>query len=380
MMRDAHFLIKPVSGLCNMRCRYCFYADEMKHRSRACYGRMEEATVQMLLQRAFEGTQRSCTFLFQGGEPTLAGLDFYRRFVELARTLNRKGLQISYALQTNGYGLHEEWAEFFAQEKFLVGLSIDGYAALHDLYRVDGKGDGTARRVLRGAELLRQHGVAFNVLTVVTAQAAKHVEKIYRFFQRQGFAYQQYIPCLDPLGAVRGREQFSLLPEQYEAFLKKLFDLWYADVTRGQPVSIRYFDNLLGMLLGQAPESCGMLGRCARQLVVEADGRVYPCDFYVLDGYCIGNVHTDSMEKLEQNREATGFVEKSLEKDADCLACRWHFLCYGGCRRDREQNGLMERNYFCAAYRGFFDYAYPRLRILAERIAAQSQRPAWIRG
>lgn len=193
-------LLKPASGLCGLRCRYCFYHDETAKREQASYGIMEEAVLEAVIQRALASATQSCTFSFQGGEPTLAGLDFFRRAVELARRHNKNRVQVCFSLQTNGMDLTPAWADFLAENRFLVGLSLDGVKETHDANRVTPQGEGTFQRVLRAVQLLESHGAAFNILTVVNRQTAPQVERIYRFYQRSRLGYLQFIPCLDPLG------------------------------------------------------------------------------------------------------------------------------------------------------------------------------------
>ncbi len=360
-MPPLSLMMKPASGNCNMRCRYCFYADETQNRKVASYGVMTVDTLEKVVRCALERASGSCTFVFQGGEPTLAGLDFFRTFIELEKRHNGKGLAIHHAIQTNGYALDESWARFFRENHFLVGLSLDGCKELHDGFRVDALGQGTHKRVMRAAQILTQNHVDFNILTTVTAQVARQTQKVFQFYLRNNLRYQQYVPCLDPLGEERGRQPYSLTPELYAQFLKRLFDLWYGEVACGNLLYIRYFDNLVGMLRGEAPENCSMLGFCPKQYVVEADGGVYPCDFYVLDAYRLGSLTTDSFEQIDLCRDELGFTQKSLEIDAHCKACRWYGLCRCGCRRERTQG----RNDFCAAYQAFFEYAMPRLQQVA---------------
>ena len=369
-MPPLHLLIKPASGNCNLRCRYCFYEDVTENREIKSFGMMTPATLEAVLAKALEGASRGCTIAFQGGEPTLVGLEFYRQAVKLVERYNRKGLQIYYAIQTNGMVLDDEWCAFFARHRFLVGLSLDGIKDTHDANRVDALGKGTFAAVMHAAQLLQRHKVEFNILTVVTAQTAGRIGRIYGFYKKNGFLYQQYIPCLDPFGEPRGGRSYSLTPPVYGQFLKNLFDLWYADLMRGEPVSIRWFDNLVGMCRGYPPESCGMAGICSRQLVVEADGSVYPCDFYVLDELRLGNLVSDSLQELEAQRDALGFVELSRQIDKRCAACRHFPLCRGGCRRDREPmlDKTLPLNYYCESFATFFDYATPRLQFLAERM------------
>ena len=186
---------------------------------------------------------------------------------------------------------------------------MDGTRQTHDLYRTGPEGDGTFQTVMRAIRILREHRVEYNILTVVTAQAARRAEEIYRFYAHHDLRYQQYIPCLDPLGEARGQHVYSLTPEDFEKFLKEQFACWYQDIMHGRFVYNRYFDNLVGMLLRRPPESCGMMGECGRQLVVEADGSVYPCDFYVLDRYRLGSLNVNSLKEVEQKRDALGFVD-----------------------------------------------------------------------
>ncbi len=368
-MPPISLLIKPASGLCNLRCAYCFYADEMGKRQQASFGIMSRHTLAAVLRKTLAQADGPVNLMFQGGEPTLAGLDFFREAVALCREGNRKRLPVQFSLQTNGILLDDRWAEFLKENHFLVGLSLDGTEGIHDGCRVDPEGRGTFLRVMEAVKLLQKHQVEFNILTVVTRQTAGNGGRIYRFFREQGLVWQQYIPCLDPLGEARGAQGYSLTPEKYEHFLKALFDNWYRDISAGKFCYNRYFENLVAILLGAQPESCGMVGRCSVQYVVEADGSVYPCDFYVLDSMRLGNLVTDSFETIDQARRELGFLEKSFQIHEKCRSCRWYPLCRGGCRRDREQeDGSLGLNYFCAAYQGFFTYAYPRLRELAQNL------------
>lgn len=356
-------LIKPVSGLCNMQCEYCFYADEARNRTITSYGVMNTTTLENVVRKGLETANHQCTFAFQGGEPTLAGLDFYGRFIEIVNRYKTKRLQVLYTIQTNGYIVNREWSSFLAENRFLVGLSLDGIKDLHDLYRKDTRGKGTFSKVMRTVQLFDHYHVEYNILTTVTDQTAKNIGRIYGFYDRNNIAFQQYIPCLDPLHEERGKQPYSLTPEVYSKFLCSLFDLWYNDFTRGKKVSIRYFDNLLQMMMGYPPESCGFSGQCSRQIVVEADGGVYPCDFYVMDAYKLGNLNDNSLQEIESKRNSLGFIENSRQVSSQCQKCRWYPLCLGGCRRDRETmcDGKLALNHFCLAYNSFFNYSYTRL-------------------
>lgn len=371
-MPPLSILIKPASSSCNLRCSYCFYADEASLRTVPNYGMMSPQVSHALIEKAMEAAEGSVSFLFQGGEPTLAGLEFYRDFTARVGQALPRGLAVHYAIQTNGTLLDEDWCRFFKENRFLVGLSLDGSRECHDRFRRDAAGKGTYDRVLRAARLLERAGAEYNVLTVVTGPLAKHIQSVFGALCREGFRFQQYIPCLDPLEEHRGGRSYSLSPAQYEAFLKKLFDLWFRELEQGRYWSVRYFDNLVWMLDGRPPEQCSMRGCCGLQYLVEADGGVYPCDFYGLDEYRLGNILQNSWAQLDRAREELGFIAASERIPEECQSCRWYPLCRNGCRRDRlAEAGGLGRNYYCRAYAGFFDYALPRLRRARDLLRAR---------
>lgn len=365
-MKSLSLLIKPASSNCNLRCSYCFYHDETENRSVQSFGYMSEKTLEAMIQKSLSFAEESCTFGFQGGEPTLAGLDFFKRVIALQKKHNTKNLKIQNALQTNGILLDDEWASFLAANKFLVGISLDGDESLHNLYRKDAQGNGTFTRVMQGIEALKRHHTEFNILTVVTAQTAKRIKEIYAFYMKHGLVYQQYIACLDPVGESKGKRKYSLTPELYARFLKNLFDIWYADRAAGKFVYNRYFENLAAILLGQHAESCDMNGVCSVQYAIESDGSVFPCDFYMLDEYCIGNMNVNSFQEIDQKRDSIGFIRQSAKLAEQCRSCLWLRLCRGGCRRNRVAAGAEDAgvNYFCQSYQEFFPYMLPRMREL----------------
>lgn len=363
-MPPLQMMLKPVSGDCNMRCAYCFYRDIAENRGVRSFGRMSEDTLAAVIEKALGHATGDCSFAFQGGEPTLAGLEFFRKVVELQKKYNTKKLPIHNAIQTNGLAMNEEWAAFFAEHHFLVGLSVDGAKELHDSQRLDAQRKGTHSRVMQAARLLEKAGAEFNVLCVVTRQTARNCVKTYRFFKNSGMRYLQFIPCLDGISEERGCHPYSLKPEDYARFLKTLFDLWFEDLRKNDYVYVRYFENLAGILNGEMPESCTLRGTCTVQYVVEADGGVYPCDFYMMDGYRLGNLITDGFGALEKRRAGLRFIEQSQEFSENCKGCEWFALCRGGCRRDRVGTDAGAGNYYCGSYREFFAYAYPRLRLI----------------
>lgn len=357
-MKELSLLIKPASGRCNLRCAYCFYEDEKLHRQMPDYGIMTTEAMEKLIERAFEETETHISFAFQGGEPMLAGLDFFRHFVAHEKKIRCPGVQVDYSIQTNGTLISEEWADFFRENHFLVGLSLDGTKDLHDLHRRDAHGNGSYKTVLQALRILQKAQVEVNLLCVVTGPLSRRAQAVYQSLKKLNVGYLQFIPCLDPLDGLKSG--FSLQPERYGKFLCTLFDQWYRDWECGSYVSVRLFDDYVHLLAGQPAGACATAGNCGRYLVVEADGSVYPCDFFVLDEYRLGNLMEHSFAKLTQN--ACSFCEKGRGVPAQCSSCPWISLCSGGCQR--EWAGT-EKNENCAAYRAFFSYAMPRLQQIA---------------
>jgi len=371
-MPPLQLLIKPSSGNCNLRCRYCFYHDEMQKREIADYGFMSVDTLEVLVKKALEFADGGCGFAFQGGEPTLVGLDFYKKLLEFQKKYNTKNLKISNSIQTNGFKLGEEWAEFFAQNHFLVGVSLDGVVHTHDAYRLDAGGRGSFAEIMKTLELFDEKKVEYNILTVVNRRTAEKISRIYAFYAKHNWKYLQFIACLDPLGEPQGMREYSLTPEAYGDFLVNLFDLWYLDWQKGTQPSIRFFENDIGILMGYMPEACDQRGFCSLQTVVEADGSVYPCDFYVVDRYRMGSFTENTLEEMMERGKELRFVQESLEDREDCEKCEYGFICRGGCRRNRQidEAGQLGSNYFCPSYKKFFQATLPRMK----RIAMELQR------
>jgi len=372
-MPPLSMLIKPASSLCNLRCRYCFYHSIAENREIESYGLMDIDTLEAIVKKALEFADYSCTFAFQGGEPTIAGLGFFRKLVDFEKKYNIKKVKVYNAIQTNGMVIDDEWASFLAENNFLVGISLDGPKDIHDASRIGADGKGSFNRVMQTIVRFNKYKVEYNILFVVDAIVARYAAKIYSFFKKNGFKYLQFIPCLDPLNEKPGAYEYSLTPERFSYFLKTLFDLWYKDVRSGQMVSVRYFDNLVGMFMGIRPEACGMMGECNCQFVIEANGGVYPCDFYVIDEWYLGNIKDKGIEELRNSNAARRFIEVSRHVDPACVSCRWANLCRGGCRRLREPfvDGKPALNYLCHAYREFFEYSVQRLRELAVMLSTR---------
>lgn len=369
-MPPLNLLIKPASSLCNMRCRYCFYCDVADNREVASYGLMKPETAECLIRRAFEFAEGSVGFAFQGGEPTLAGAGFYRNFTALAEQYNTKGIAVSYSIQTNGYDVPDELCEILAKYKFLAGISLDGTGTLHDANRVDANGDGTFRRVNETIKKFERYGIDYNILCVVTENIAKNINKVYNYFRSKKYGYIQFIKHIDGFGDEDTPSVFSLSPKRYASFLKTAFGYYYEDFMKGEYRSVRQFDNFVMLAMGKRPECCGMNGTCPNNMVIEADGSAYPCDFYVLDKWCMGNIHDAPLQALFDSEAAQTFISQSYKVDEKCRSCRHYSLCRGGCRRYREpfgENGL-GLNKYCESYLEFFDYAAPLIMNMVRKL------------
>ena len=364
-------LVKPASSQCSMSCDYCFYCDEAAKRTHGSYGIMAEDTLRNLIKKSlFQAVSHIC-FAFQGGEPTLCGLHFFENVIAYEQQYNRRNVKILNTLQTNGLHLDESWCKFFKDHEFLIGISLDGTQETHDQCRHTKSGLPTYDRVRSSILLLEKYQVEFNILTVVNAYTAPHIRDIYTDYKRNGWKYQQYIPCLAPLGEEAAVRPYTLTPKLYGEFLCRLFDLWYKDWKRGKAPYIRDFENYIGILLGHLPEACSQRGVCSIQGVAEADGSVYPCDFYALDEYRLGNFNEHRVAELLESEKARLFIAESQKTSSVCRACEYYILCRGGCRRTRVKDPGTDtyRSCFCESYRTFFGYAGSRMREIAKFLA-----------
>ena len=369
-MQTLNLLIKPASSGCNMRCGYCFYVDIASVRAIENHGIMSDELLETIVRKALSEANGYCTFGFQGGEPTLAGLEFFQKLIIFEKKYNINNVKIVHALQTNGLLIDASWAGFLKENNFLVGLSIDALKYVHDVFRVDVSGNSTYDRCMSAARILANHHVNFNILSVVTRQLAAHPDKVYRFYKKNGFRYLQFIPCLDNLKDGHGSNIYSLDAKTYGNFLCRIFDLWYNDFTKNEYISIRDFDNYIHMLAGRQPENCAMNGMCSANALIEADGSVYPCDFYAVDDHLLGNILTHSFNEMLCGEKAISFIMPSRNVDTTCLDCEFGYICRGGCRRHRELeiDGTLQLNFYCTAYKQFFAHSLPRMKMIAQYI------------
>lgn len=367
-MGNMSVLIKPASGSCNLKCRYCFYLDEMNNRQEQNYGMMSFETLKNIIEKTIKVSDNEATFSFQGGEPTLRGLPFFQEVIRLEKKHNPRNIKINNSIQINGVDLSDEFLDFFKKNNFLVGISLDGTKHTHDKERIDSYGNPTYDRVILTIEKLRKKGIMYNVLTVVNGRTAKIPNRIYEFYKKMQIRYMQFIPCIPPINDFKKVNSFTLNKADYATFLISLFDLWYKDYKAGNYVSIPQFESYVMLLSGQIPLVCGFSGVCSLQTVIEANGDVFPCDFYVLDGYKLGNINQDDFTIVDEVRKQKGFVEKSITLKAKCYKCKFLNLCRGGCRRYREPLDKENINIFCQAYEIFFKHSFEKLIEIANEL------------
>ncbi len=360
-MPPLSIMIKPSSSLCNLRCKYCFYCDVAQNRDDFSFGVMKTETSENLIRSALKFADgQSVAFAFQGGEPLIAGLDYFRHFTETVKKYNTKNSQIFFSLQTNGTMLDNEWARFFKENEFLIGLSLDGDFE-GNKFRVDQNGQNSYYKIIHAANKLKKYGVEFNILTVLTGYCAQNAERIYKYFRDNGFHYLQFIPCLRPFGD-KSESELYMTNEQYADYLIRIFNLYVKDFVRGNYVSIRQFDNLVRMYLGEKPEQCGLCGYCSHQFVAEGNGNIYPCDFYCTDEWLLGNINETELSEMANCDKANEFLKESLTVPEKCKECRFYPLCRaGGCKRQRN-----DRDY-CDAYKKFFSSCLPLFRAFQRR-------------
>lgn len=361
-------LIKPASSACNLKCRYCFYNDVSSLREVKSFGLMTKETAHNLIDKALDFADGgSVNFAFQGGEPTICPLDFFKDFVEYCKSANKKNAKVSYSLQTNGTLLTDEIAAFYAENDFLVGVSIDGKAELHNANRLTASGKGSFNKVMQGIDLLKKHNVKFNALIVANKLSAKRGRETYRFFKSQGINYMQFIDCLEPFDVEPFTSGFSMDNDDYFNYYKAIFDEYIKDLSSGENVYVRSFENIFALMSGGTPEVCGMKGYCTVNLVVEGNGNCYPCDFYCEDEYLLGNINENNLEELAVSENASKFVKESLKVEDKCRSCDVAGLCFGGCRRERDVHGEITLNRYCEGKQKLLRYMLEKVREIRTR-------------
>jgi uncharacterized protein len=394
MARNFHVLAKPVGPICNLSCGYCFYREKEKlfDRKEAIAGWILSEDLLERFIRQYIAAQESPVihFSWQGGEPTLPGIDFYRTVVSIQQK-HARGKRINNSLQTNGILLEDDWCEFLAKNRFLVGLSIDGPRELHDAYRVDKGKAPSFDRVLRGIGNLKKHGVEFNTLTVVHALNSRRPLEVYRFLKEIGSGFMQFIPIVERIADAAADElalvspdsdrsariaPFSVEPLQYGKFLCAIFDEWVRnDVGK---IFVQLFDVSLAAWMGMEPGLCAFQQTCGTAGVIEHNGDIYSCDHYVYPENKLGNLMMSPLSELMGSAQQNRFGRDKLERlPQDCLACSVRFVCNGECPKHRfvpASNGEERLNYLCPGYQYFFSHIDPYMKFMAAEL--QEDRPA----
>lgn len=365
-----HVMLKPSGATCNLDCGYCYYRDK-----EALYGDgarfvMSDEVLESFT-RQYIAAQRGpeVTFAWQGGEPTLRGLEFFRKAVALQLKHARPGMTISNALQTNGVPLDDEWCRFLKEHGVLVGLSLDGPCELHDAWRVDKRGKPTFDRVLRALHLLQRHGVEFNVLCVVSRANGDRPSEVYRFLKAEGVEFIQLIPAVEGTPG-DGTTPWTVGAEQWGEFLCGVFDEWVRrDVGR---VYVQYFDVALEAWAGITPSLCVHAPTCGNCLALEHNGDLFACDHYVTPEHFLGNVRETPLIDLVAAPFQRAFGRDKRDRlPRQCRECPVRFVCNGGCPKDRfirTLDGEPGLNYLCAGYKRFFTHIAPAMRAMAELV------------
>jgi uncharacterized protein len=367
-------MAKPAGAVCNLYCRYCYYLAKTQLFPAGERFRMTDEVLETYVRSFIEASPGPVVhFVWHGGEPTLLGVEFYRRAVELQPRYAPDGWTCINNLQTNGVRLDDEWCAFLAEHEFHVGISIDGTARTHDACRTDAAGGPTHEHVMRSLRMLQRHGIQPDVLCTLNSVTAQHPAEVYRFFLDQGVRWLQFLPVVQraPGGGV---SEWSVTPEAMGAFLCTVFDEWVRhDVGR---IAIQAFEDCLRVAAGEPATLCIVSETCGRMLAMEHDGSVYSCDHFVDAEHLIGNVATDSLAGLvDAPRQAAFGAAKRDALPRYCLECPVLTSCNGGCPKDRfvtTADGEPGLNYLCAGYRRFYEHVAP----YASRIAALNRTGA----
>ncbi len=384
-------MAKPMGPICNLDCKYCFYLEKEKLYADSSSWTMPENVLEQYVQQYIASQQVPVVnFAWQGGEPTLAGMEFFRKVVALQKRYSG-GKQITNVFQTNGVLLDDRWCEFLAENQFLVGISIDGPQKLHDRYRVTKGGQPTFERVLRGIECLKKHRVEFNTLTVVHRDNADHPLEIYHFLKEIGSGFIQFIPVVERVAKKANKDglilvepeasedaevsPWSVEPAQYGKFLCAIFDEWVRqDVGR---TFIQTFDVALESWVGVPQSLCVFRETCGTATVMEHNGDVFSCDHYVYPNHRLGNILQDPLSSLVNSPRQQKFgQDKKARLPRQCRECEFLFACNGECPKHRfaqTPEGEPGLNYLCAAYKQFFRHIDPYMCFMAQELS--SARP-----
>ena len=378
-------MVKPRGAVCNLDCQYCYYLRKEQLYPGGDF-RMNDDVLEAFTRQYIRAQQvPEVTFAWQGGEPLLAGLDFFERALQFQQKYSRPGMVIKNAVQTNGVLLDDEWCRFFKRYDFLVGISIDGPHEMHDAYRVDKGGQPTLDRVMAGVEFLNKHNVDFNTLTCVHAANADYPLEVYRFLRGDVKThFMQFIPVVLRDNETGFQEGNTLTPhsvtgKQYGSFLKTIFDEWVRrDVGT---VFVQIFDAALAAWAGEAPGLCTFDETCGTAMVLEHNGDLYSCDHFVEPRYYLGNIIPQDLTELVTSEQQVRFGHAKRDSlPGYCRECSVKFICNGGCPGNRilsTPDGEPGLNYLCEGYRGLFTHVGPTMQYMAEELR-EGRSPASI--
>ncbi len=377
-----HVMAKPSGSICNIDCKYCFYLEKEKlYPERNLNWKMDERTLEAYIQQHIDAQEgNEVIFAWQGGEPTLLGIEFYQRVIQYCGQY-AKEKTIHHAFQTNGILIDEKWCEFFKQNNFLIGLSIDGPKELHDYYRVTRSKKGTHDQVMRAVHLFHQYDISFNTLTVVNDKNVHEPIKVYEFLKEIGSTYVQFIPLVErkinsgeylagPNEPFASVTSWSVNAKDFGQFLSAIFDHWIRKDVGS--VFVQLFDSVFSSWLGHSAGLCVFSRTCGHAFALEANGDLYQCDHYVYPEFKLGNIHEMTIKEMNRSKEAIQFgLNKQSLLDTDCKRCRFLFACNGGCPKHRFEisfSGYPNHNYLCRGYYHFFSHIEPYMRAMVQLI------------
>lgn len=369
-MEPFTLLIKPSGSDCNLDCEYCFYKHRAPQVGRGRQ-RMSEEVLEKLIKDYMQLRFPVAGFAWQGGEPTLMGLDFYKQAVELQKKYGNAGQKVGNSLQTNAILLNDDWCRFLHDNDFLVGVSVDGPKELHDYYRLDHAGLGTFDKVNKAIEKCRQYQVEFNTLTLLNDRNTGHPDELFDFFIAHGIRYLQFIPCVEVDPGTGKVTDFSVTPQQLGEFWCTMFDRWYKYGPTN--LSIRDFDSILAFYLTGKHTICTFDRQCSQYIVIEHTGDAFCCDFFVEPRWRLGNIFETPIHELAAGGKKRAFARAKQNLCSKCLVCRYLAVCRGGCMKDRapfDKDDFGRESYFCEAYKRFFEYTMPKFSQIAAQVNA----------
>jgi uncharacterized protein len=366
-MKSFSLLVKPASADCNLSCQYCFYLDKCRQYLETKKHRMSDKVLTQLLKTYMETQQSVYALCWQGGEPTLMGTNFFSTVVEYQKKYGRAGSRISNSVQTNATLITKDMAVLFSTYHFLVGCSLDGPADIHDMYRRTQTNGSTHQMVVKGIETLKQYQVQFNILTLVSRSNVDRAHEVYNYLKKIGVGFIQFIPCVefDEKGNLL---PFAITPDQWGCFLCDIFDQWYPkDIFS---ISIRNFDSILSRKTDGTNTVCVTGDNCCQYFVVEYNGDIYPCDFFVEDRLKLGNIMETSWEKLISSPSWLEFGRQKKEWHYTCNTCEYLELCGGDCLKHRmfANNPSHNISWLCQGYKSFFKHTQSRFNTLCNKI------------